>query len=66
MSAPCEVGGIGDLEDVVARGAGDTLLRQPHSAVVRKRSRRKDATSVAVSTAEGSVPGTHTVHVKTW
>lgn len=59
---------IGDLEDVVARGTGDTLLRQSHNAVVRKGSRRKSAANPAkpVSTVEGSVPGTHTIHVKTW
>ena len=58
-----------DLEDLVGAAAGDVLKREPQRAVVHKRVRRRAAAGGpqdAWSTAEGGVPGTHTVHVKTW
>ena len=60
---------VEDLEDLVGAAAGDVLKREPQRAVVHKRVRRRAAAGGpqdAWSTAEGGVPGTHTVHVKTW
>ena len=66
-SAACATGVIDDLEDLVPVDGGDVLLRPPKQAVVPKRARRRPSASRDVySTVEGSVPGTQTVHVKTW
>eukprot|EP01043_Picozoa_sp_COSAG02_P047934 COSAG02_NODE_4650_length_5132_cov_2.192690_1_plen_651_part_00 len=66
-AASCATGGIDDLEDIVPAGGGDVLRRPPKQAVVPKRARRRPAQSGDVySTVEGSIPGTQTVHVKTW
>ena len=66
-SASCATGAIDDLEDLVPVGGGDVLLRPPKQAVVPKRARRRPSASRDVySTVEGSIPGTQTVHVKTW
>jgi threonylcarbamoyladenosine tRNA methylthiotransferase CDKAL1 len=65
-SSTCATGNIDDLEDLIPQGSGDVLQRPVKTSVVPKRARRRPAAQKVSSTAVGSVPGTQTVHVKTW
>eukprot|EP01046_Picozoa_sp_COSAG06_P020502 COSAG06_NODE_1500_length_9261_cov_2.021284_7_plen_159_part_01 len=65
-SSTCATGNIDDLEDLIPPGSGDVLQRPVKTSVVPKRARRRPAAQKVSSTAVGSVPGTQTVHVKTW
>eukprot|EP01052_Picozoa_sp_SAG31_P021990 SAG31_NODE_1728_length_7428_cov_2.495975_5_plen_165_part_00 len=58
---------LGDLEDLADTTAPD-MQRQQKLQVVPKQRRKGNlaASGNAVSTLEGSIPGTHRVHVKTW
>ena len=72
MSQPaesaCDTVELDDMEDLVPRDGGDVLLRPDKQAVVHKRARstKRRGDERVSSTAVGSVPGTQTVHVKTW
>jgi threonylcarbamoyladenosine tRNA methylthiotransferase CDKAL1 len=60
------MGDIGDMEDAVRPGEGDSLQRLARHEVVPARVRGRRAADRPSSTLEGSIPGTHSVHVKTW
>ena len=57
---------LGDLEDIVRAGDPDMMRTRKNEVMPKRQPKFRRDRRTADSSLEGSIPGTQTVHVKTW